>query len=162
MEEQQRRAEEQIRSQFLSDIGRIPAGRSEGTRRREFHNDLRSFGEQIVGVWSLRLAPMSNERVLEDLEDRSGDLARTVERMREYVDRDSDPPEFDPAPLTGRDLAERLDHFLVLGLQLRRGAIEVTGGEVLDFGRLNEVRADFATLESWIAEFRESAPDHQR
>jgi hypothetical protein len=155
---EQQRQTEAFRNEFLSSVGRIPVGRPDRSRREAFRADVRLFHEQVVGFWALRFAPMSERWAREDLRQRSGDLSGTLERMREYVDRDSDPPDLEPAPLPGQNLVERLDRLLIVGLRLRSQVVEVTEGEVLDLGMLREVRSDFATLEAWVRALEDSFP----
>lgn len=147
----------QSRNDFLRSVDRIPAGGGDRRRAEDFREDLRTFRDQLVGLWAMRFAPVTEDWAREELEDRSDDLGDTLERMRKFVDRDSDPPDFEPAVLEGETLAERLDRLVMVGLRLRISVIEVTEGEVLNLELLNEVRSDFATLESWAEEFRELA-----
>lgn len=150
---------EQSRNDFVSSLRRIPAGRSERARRHAFRADVRGFHDQLVGLWVLRFARMSETWARKDLEERLKDLGNTLERMRKYVDRDSDPPDFTPAGLDGQTLPERLDQLVMLGLELPRRIVEVTEGEVLDLVQLNDVRSDLASLEAWTDELRKTVKD---
>lgn len=152
--EQQRRVEA-ARNEFLSSVGGIRAGRSDAARRREFRNDIQALRGQVVEFWALRFAPMSEAWARKDLDDRSKELSQILKRIREYVDRDSSPPELQPADLRGRSFAERLDQFIIVGTRLPGRVLEVTEGAVLDVGLLEDVRSDFASLEAWVREFRE-------
>ena len=157
IEAQQQQAIERARNDFTARMRRLPVGRSDRSRRQEFRDDVRTFRNELVGLWTLRFAPMTEEWARKDLEARSEDLGDTLERMREHVDRGSDPPDFEPGPLEGQTLAERLDLLVMVGLRLRNTVIEVTDGDVLDLRQLNAVRSDFATLEAWAEEFRDLA-----
>lgn len=155
-EEQQRRLVES-RNEFLRSVDRIPRGGGETRRREDFRDDLRTFREELVGLWALRFAPMDQEWARDEMEERTDDIGDTLRSLRSFVDRESDPPDFEPASLEGDTLAERLDLLVAAGLRLRTSAIQVTEGAVLDIELLNSVRRDFATLESWAEEFHELA-----
>ena len=155
-EEQQLRLRES-RNQFIRSVDRIPTGRGDRARQQDFREDLRTFRNELVALWALRFAPMTEEWAREELEDGSDDLGDTLERMRKFVDRGSDPPDFEPVVLEGATLAERLDRVVAVGLRLRESVIDLTEGDVLSIELLNAVRSDFATLESWAEEFHELA-----
>lgn len=146
---------DQSRVDFLSRVGGIPV-RSDRGRRQDFRRDLRSLRAQVVGIWAFRFAPMSERWARTDLENRSRELEGTLERVREYLDRDSDPPEVEPAALDGQSFGERLNRFLIVGAPLPDLVLEVVEGEVLDLALLGRVREDLVSLEFWVRELRES------
>jgi hypothetical protein len=143
------------RTSFVSGVDSIPI-RGDRGRRQDFRRELGSLRQQVVGFWAFRYAPMSEEWAKRDLDERARELARTLERLREFVNRDSDPPEYDPAVLSGDSFLERLSHFVRVASRLPGLILEVTEGEVLDLATLDRVRTDLASLESWVREFRES------
>lgn len=143
------------RSDFLSVVGNIPV-RSDRRRRQDFRREVGALREQVVGFWAFRFAPMSEEWARRDLEERSRELARTLEHIREFIDKDSDPPEYAPAVFLGDSFLERLNQFVIVGARLPGLILEVTDGEVLDLATLTRVRMDLASLEFWARQFRAS------
>jgi hypothetical protein len=146
---------EAARMDFLSVVGNIPV-RSDRSRRQDFRREVGSLREQVVGFWAFRFAPLSEDWARRDLDRRSRELARTLERLREFINQDSDPPEYEPAVLLGDTFLERLNQFVLVGVRLPGLIHEVTDGDVLDLKTLARVRMDLANLESWVRQFRAS------
>lgn len=143
------------RIDFLSLVGDIPV-RSDRRMRRDFRREVGALREQVLGFWAFRFAPMSEDWARRDLDERSRELVRTLERLREFIDRDSDPPEYAGAVLLGDSFLERLNQFVTVGARLPDLILEVTDGDVLDLATLTRVRMDLASLESWARQFRAS------
>ena len=121
---------------------------------------LRSFLEEIekfvVQIEELYYASVVEEWSQDELDQRSKDIAETTDRLRDFVNFQTEPPQINVAPLPEENLSLRIIRLVNLSHRLIPNIISLAVGGTVGLDQLNQVRDDLAITEALSRSLPES------
>lgn len=137
----------------------IASSRDDGTRLRfeGFLEDVYAFVGEIEELLPLRDVPLSEPGTAEEIERLSKELDETSDRLREFVNYGTDPPQIIVAPLPDEGVSDRIVRLVVLSRRLIPNIVFLAGGDAVNLNLLNQVRDDLAIAEALSLALPESA-----
>ena len=140
--------QEAAKQQWIDEMNTaFRAGIEEAPRVR-----LRSFLEEIekfvVQIEELYYASVAEEWSKDELDQRSKDIEETTDRLRDFVNFQTEPPQINVAPLPEENLSQRIIRLVNLSHRLIPNIIVLAAGDTTGLVLLNTVRDDLAITEA--------------
>ena len=133
---------------FLAGIEEAPR-----VRLRFFLDEIQKFTLQIEELY---YASLSEDWSQEELDQRSKDIEDTTDRLRDFVNFQTEPPQINVAPVPEEGVPQRINRLVNLSQRLIPNIISLAVGGTVGLDLLNQVRDDLAITEVLSRAFQES------
>jgi hypothetical protein len=113
-----------------------------------FLEDVYDFADEIEALLPLQNIPLSEPGTAEEIERLSKELDETSNRLREFVNYGTDPPQINVAPLPDEGVSDRITRLVILSRRLIPNIVFLAGGDAVNLNLLNQVRDDLSIAEA--------------
>ena len=144
---------ERVEAEALEGVAdSIGAARNSAARMRleNFQESVYTFVNGIEALFPLRGVPASEAVAAAEIERVSNELRVSTNRMRDFINFGTDPPQINVAPLPEENVDKRIQRVVILSRRLIPNIIAVAGSDAIDLNQLNQVRDDLAITEALI------------
>ena len=142
----QRRIDE-MNAAFFAGIEEAPR-----VRLRFFLDEIQKFTLQIEELY---YASLSEDWSQEELDQRSQDIEDTTDRLRDFVNFQTEPPLINVAPVPEESVPHRINRLVNLSQRLIPNIIALAVGSTVGLDLLNQVRDDLAITEALSRAYQE-------
>jgi hypothetical protein len=114
--------------------------------RRQARNNLLALAAGVQGLYDLGGSDTRDDAFRKELENGIEATSEAARGVLEFINRGADVVDSEPAIVPDESLDERLLHLVNLYLNVMEPAAELINGDILDIGKLEQVRAGLTRI----------------